>query len=279
MNEFSKELQRKIDESISFIRRGEKLALALNSKGYWVAFSGGKDSQVLLDLVKWAGVKYKAVYNVTTNDPPENVYFIRREYAEVEFLLPKKSFFKMVEEKGLPTMMRRYCCERLKEHTGDGYVVLTGIRADESRKRSAYGAVMVRSRRKEHVERKEGYTLEGIMRAEHRCIKGKDKVMLYPLLEWTENDVWEYIKERNIPVNPCYELVERVGCMFCPFSTGGAIKKYEKLYPKYVELLLKSLQKYINKVGGTGYFDKAEDYYEWWKSKKSIKQWINSDGR
>lgn len=68
----------KIDDSIRLIRKGEKLALALNPEdGYFVGFSGGKDSQVLLDLVKRAGVKYKAHYNVTTIDPPENVRFIR----------------------------------------------------------------------------------------------------------------------------------------------------------------------------------------------------------
>lgn len=82
-----KTLQDKISDSIALIRKAERLALALNpERGFHVAFSGGKDSQVLLELVKMAGVKYRAVYNVTTNDPPENVYFIRKHYPEVVFV-------------------------------------------------------------------------------------------------------------------------------------------------------------------------------------------------
>lgn len=274
MNGIDFRLAKKVENSISLLKRAEKLALALNPEGYWVAFSGGKDSQVLLDLVKKAGVKYRAVYNVTTNDPPMNVYFIRENYPEVEFLLPKQSFFKMIESKGLPTMQRRYCCERLKEVTGAGYLVLTGVRAEESKKRAAYDEITVRSRRKEHVERKEGYTLEGIMQAEHKCIKGKDKVMLYPILEWSTEEIWRYIELRKLPVNPLYEMVGRVGCMFCPFSTGHAMDKYEKIYPKFKELLLKSLQKYIDKAEGTAYFATAEEYYRWWKTKRSLKQYM-----
>ena len=128
-------LQDKIEKSIRLIQRGENLALALNpTDGYFVGFSGGKDSQALLQLVKMAGVRYKAYYSVTTNDPPPNVYFIRQHYPEVTFLHPKRNFFKLVEQKGLPTMGRRYCCDILKEVAGVGNVVLTGVRAEERKK-------------------------------------------------------------------------------------------------------------------------------------------------
>ena len=65
----------KIEYSLNLIKKAEKLALKLSDKGFYVGFSGGKDSQVALDLVKRAGVKFEAYYNVTTIDPPENVYF------------------------------------------------------------------------------------------------------------------------------------------------------------------------------------------------------------
>ena len=261
----------KVEYSIDLIRRGEKLALALNPQdGYFVGFSGGKDSQALLQLVKMAGVRYKAYYSVTTNDPPANVYFIRQHYPDVVFLHPKENFFKLVEKKGLPTMLHRFCCASLKEDAGVGCAVLTGVRAEESRKRAAYDEVKVFSNRKEHREHTHSRTIEEIEENEHRCIKGKDKLMIYPLLRWTESDVWKFLHEQELPINPCYKQTGRVGCMFCPFSSKKQIDYYETQYPKYKEHLLKSLTGLgglYNKYG----LESPEQVYEWWKSKQSLK--------
>ncbi len=263
-------LQEKIDESIALIRKGEKLSLMLNEEeGYFVGFSGGKDSQVLLSLVKMAGVKYHAYYNVTTNDPPENVRFIRENYPEVKFIHPKETFLKLIEKKGMPTMMHRFCCQQLKEGGGVGCVVLTGVRAEESSKRAKYEEVKVYSRRKEHADRHK-VTIEKMVENEHRCIQGKDKVMVYPILHWTEKEIWQFIEENNLPVNPCYKQSGRVGCMFCPFATKKQIEMYEEKYPKYKENVIGALKKYWEKAN-EHYFEKPEQYYEWWKSKKSAK--------
>ena len=83
--------------------------------GVYVSFSGGKDSQVVLELVKMARVKYRAVYNVTTNDPADNVRFIKSKYPDVEFSVPKESLLQMIQRKGVPTMFNRWCCAILKE--------------------------------------------------------------------------------------------------------------------------------------------------------------------
>lgn len=266
-------LQDKIDYSIELIRKGERLALALNPQnGYFLGFSGGKDSQALLQLVKMAGVRYKAYYNVTTNDPPINVYFIRQHYPEVVFLHPQANFFKLVEKSGLPMMNRRFCCQRLKEGAGAGCAVLTGVRAEESRKRAAYDEVAVRSRRKEHREHTHTRTIEDIEEHEHRCIKGKDKLMIYPLLRWTESDVWQFLHEQGLPTNPCYMQTGRVGCMFCPFSTKRQIDYYERLYPRFKERLLHSLMVFWLRFEEHE-LESPEDYYEWWKSKKTLKEY------
>lgn len=97
-----------------------------------------------------------------------------------------------------------------------------------------------------------------------------DKIMVSPILDWTTEEVWQFIKDNNLPINPCYEKDGRVGCMICPFAKRQQIEEYEKQYPKIKKTILKALQKYLNKKGGSRKFDSAEEYYEWWKSKKSV---------
>lgn len=266
-------LERKIAETLDILKRGEDTALALNpTDGYYLAFSGGKDSQVLYSLAQLSGVKFKAYYSVTSIDPPDNVYFIREHYPDVKFVHHKENFFKLVEKKGLPTIRTRYCCERLKENLGAGNVVLTGVRAEESKRRSSYAAIEIFSRRKEHIGKPRERTFEQIERQEFQCIKGKDKLMVRPILNWTEAEVWEYIQRYKLPVNPCYAKVGRVGCMFCPFSNRERMEDYEKRYPGFRRELIRALSAFWNKSK----FHKLltpEEYYDSWKSKRSVKKY------
>jgi phosphoadenosine phosphosulfate reductase len=266
----------KEEASIELIRRGEKLALSMNPEDYFVGFSRGKDSQVLLELVKRAGVKYKAYYSVTTNDPPENVYFIRKYYPEVIFLHPKENFFKLVERKGLPIMFKRFCCSELKEKGGIGSACLMGVRKEESAKRAKYNDVAIISRRKEHQDRNKKRTIEEIKEHEHKCIKGKDKLVIRPILDWTTEEIWQFIAENNLPKNPCYNKIGRVGCMFCPFSSKKQIEYYCKKYPRYKRNLIKALEIFMLKCEGDRFWSNAEEYFEWWKSKKNVKEYMAS---
>lgn len=223
-------LQEKIDHSIALIRKSEKLALTMQpDEGFHVGFSGGKDSQVVLELVKMEGVKYRAVYNVTTNDPADNVRFIKHHYPDVEFSIPEKSYFQLIAQKGVPTMFNRWCCALFKETAGVGCVVLTGVRKEESRKRAAYEEVGKWSRQK---DKKESVDLDKMEANEFRCVGGKDKFMVYPILEWTEKDVWDFIAMRGLPVNPCYKTHKRVGCVFCPFARPKDIRAYCETHPQ-----------------------------------------------
>lgn len=259
-----------METSINRIKEGEKLALALNPQGgYFVSFSGGKDSQVVLELCRLAGVRYRAFYIVTGNDAPANIYFIREYYPEVEFLHPKKNFFRLVEDKGLPTVMRRYCCERLKEHHGAGNVVLTGVRWEESRKRAQYSPLMVRSRRKEWEGRDKSIAITDIEPTEHRCIKGQDKIMFYPIIDWLEADVWHFLKSGNYPINPLYDKVGRVGCMFCPFSNAKQMEWYASVYPGFERLLVRSLGRFWEKSERHA-VETPEEYYCLWRQKKKV---------
>ena len=265
-------LQSKIDKAIEFIKHGEKLALAMNADGYFVAFSGGKDSQVLLWLAQQAGVKYRAFYAVTTNDPPQNVQFIRQFYPEVIFIHPKENFYKLVAKKGLPTMRTRFCCRVLKETAGIGYATLVGVRKDESSKRRGYRDVDVISRRKEHQDKERVYSVDEIVATEHKCIKGKDKLILRPILDFTESEVWEVIYANNLPVNPCYKTANRVGCIFCPFAPKKQILEYCKKYPRAKAKIIDSIQQCQTKMQKCKF--SPDEYFDWWLTKKSVKQYM-----
>lgn len=266
-------LPKKIADTITLLQQGEKAALALDPEGYYLAFSGGKDSQVMLSLTKLAGVKYHAYYSVTSNDPPENVYFIRKFYPEVTFVHPKRNFFSMVSDYGLPMMNKRYCCSRLKEGLGSGRAVLTGVRSEESRKRSSYAQIEIFSRRKEHQGKRRDRSFDELAENEVQCIKGKDRLMIRPMLNWTSDEIWEYIYTNKLPVNPCYKKVGRVGCMFCPFATSKQIDMYSKEYTGFYNLLMSSVTKWWMK-SEDHILDSPEDYYLWWKSKKNLNSYI-----
>lgn len=92
-------LSKKISDSIGLIQKMESIALRYSEEGFHVAFSGGKDSQVLLRLVQLAGVKYKAHMQVTTLDPPKLMKFVRRVYPDVELHYPAINFFDLIVKK------------------------------------------------------------------------------------------------------------------------------------------------------------------------------------
>jgi phosphoadenosine phosphosulfate reductase len=190
-------------------------------EGYWLAFSGGKDSVVLYDLAVRSGVKFDAHYNLTTIDPPELVQFIKREYPHVAVEKPKHSFWWYVRHNyGLPFRTVRWCCRELKERGGQGRKVLSGVRAEESNKRAGYGIVTP-------------------------CQKAdaKGKVMVSPILHWKTTDVWGYIHARQIPYCCLYDQGwKRIGCVLCPNNTQAETDRAVERYPKLFAGLLKAMR-------------------------------------
>lgn len=143
----SKGLRQKMEYSITLLQKAERLALAYDSRGgYFLAFSGGKDSQALLHIAQLAGVKYTGHMNLTSVDPPEVIRFVKQNYPEVELTKPKASIYHIAVEKGLlPTQRVRWCCNEYKENAGAGKVTLIGIRHQESTRRSKRNEVEISS--------------------------------------------------------------------------------------------------------------------------------------
>lgn len=117
-------------------------------EGYFLAFSGGKDSQCIYHLAKMAGVKFDAHYSVTSVDPPELIRFIKEYYPDVKREIPHDkdgkpiTMWNLIPRKHIPpTRYVRYCCKELKECNGKERVVLTGVRWAESHKRKETSGV------------------------------------------------------------------------------------------------------------------------------------------
>ena len=184
--------------------------------GFWLSFSGGKDSCVILALAKMAGVKFTGYYNVTTIDPPELVRFIIEQHPEIVRIHPKESFFSLVKRKGfLPTRDRRYCCEILKERSAAGFCQILGIRKCESKRREKKWPSNTMQFKSTHQANAKD--IDEMQATKFQCVGGKDTIKINPILDWTDSDVWSFIKKHNIAYCKLYdEGKTRLGCLFCP---------------------------------------------------------------
>lgn len=229
-------LQDKIQQAILFLQQAERLALRMQpNHGFWLCFSGGKDSQVIYKLAQLADVKFTAYYNVTTIDPPELVRFIIEKYPDVVRIHPKKTFLRLVKEKGiLPTRQKRFCCEQLKETSATGFCAITGVRASESARRKRQAAP-VKLQNKKGTQKKD---FEEMKKVDFQCVGGQDKILINPIMDWSEKDVWDFIKLYNLEYCKLYdEGFKRIGCLFCPMATKRERERERKRERKRERIL------------------------------------------
>ena len=223
------ELEKKIERSIKLLR-----SIPTDKGQITLAYSGGKDSDVILELAKMAGIPFKAVYHSTTIDPPGTIRHV--EENGVEISRPKDPFFKLMQKNGYPSRFARYCCRLLKERY-DSDIVIQGIRASESKARA--------DRYKEPEQ--------------CRVYDKKHKSRVYmPILQWTDEDVREFVTERGVKCHPLYykegqfDVTQRLGCIGCPLQYSGKRIKQFKQYPQYVRLYIKNAQKWYDAHKGNG---------------------------
>lgn len=268
----------KVRIAIERIQSFEYAAKQLHENGYYVAISGGKDSSTIQQLCIISGVKCEFVHNHTTVDHPETVKFMHKEKERIQKLgykfsisYPKNSkgerisMWSEIAKKGFPTRITRWCCELFKEHGGENRFVITGIRWAESNKRKSRGIYETFSRKKENrvilnndndIKRK----------LTENCIK-QGKMLLNPIIDWEDDDIWEFIKRYDLPYNPLYDKGHRrVGCIGCPcrnnyneLESNPALKKmYFNAGKKFLE------QRVENGKENNGAWSTPETYYLWW---------------
>ena len=216
-------LQRKVDRAIKLIQ-----SAGADGSVVEVAYSGGKDSDVILELTRMADIEHRAIYRNTTIDPPGTIAHVREN--DVEILQPKKSFFQLIADNGFPNRFMRFCCRYLKEYKVLDKCIM-GVRKAESTKRAARYSEPTECRfygsKKEHVE------------------------AFYPILDWTDDDVVAFIEERGIKIHSLYyredgtiDPKRRLGCMCCPLAFYKKRIEQFKQHPNMVKAYIRNGQKF-----------------------------------
>lgn len=270
----NKAFEKKLNHSIELLRKAERIALKYDrDDGFYLAFSGGKDSQALYHVAKMAGVKFKAHMSLTSVDPPQVIRFVKNVYPDVVLHKPKMSIYQRAVERGiLPTMRVRWCCADFKESAGAGKVTLIGIRKEESARRAKRHEVEVSDRKfggnleefeawsKTQIEKQQNKSKRKINEDEFsvkadnevRCINGKDSILISPIFDWSEKDVWYFLNEvAKVPHCSLYdEGFTRIGCILCPMSQYKQKLKEMQRYPHVKRNWIKAIKAIRNGGGG-----------------------------
>ena len=272
----SEGLRKKMLHSVELLQKAEKIALNYDAEnGYYLAFSGGKDSQALFHMTQLAGVKFKAHMNLTSVDPPEVIRFVKKNYPEVELIKPGKSIFQhTVEKQILPTMRVRWCCAEYKEMAGAGKVTLIGIRKAESSRRAKRNEVEINNRKfSGDLEGLEGYRKARNAQKRGRkpknnrevtivnadgertlgCIRGQESLLISPIIEWTDDDVWNFLNTIGVAHCELYDQgFNRIGCIGCPMSPAKQKIIENKRWPHVKRNWIKAIKaiRAIPTVGG-----------------------------
>jgi len=250
----SRPLEEKIKQALDWILEYQDSALELSPKGYYVAFSGGKDSIVLERLFSMAGVKYHSWYNNTTIDPPELIYFIKKYYPEVKWNNPDMPLMQRMVKKtcGPPTRLARWCCTIYKEQGGLEYFRAIGVRGEESTRRKTNWTFL-------NSDRKTGNPI------------------LCPLYYWREIDIWQFIYKNKMPYCELYDQgFKRLGCVGCPMGGPKQVKYEFQRWPRYEKLWKRAFAAYWSRWKGTltlkgekrwiEKFQSVDELWEWWIS-------------
>lgn len=269
--------------AIERLKTASGFSLKLYKVPLLIAYSGGKDSDVLLHLAEKSGIPFEVLHSLTTADAPETVYHVRDTFRRLEEKGIKCEVDKHIKPDGTrttmwnliprklipPTRLVRYCCAELKEGGGKGRFIATGVRWAESAKRKDRGVLEVL-----HSDKSKRLTLmndndDSRMLMENCQLKGKRVVN--PIIDWTDADVLGYADSEKICMNPLYACGwKRVGCIGCPMAGKHRYTEFAR-YPKFQQAYIAAFDRMLaererrgKNIEGTRWGKTGVDVFHWW---------------
>lgn len=265
----------------------ERLKAFEPDDGYYLCYSGGKDSDCIRILADLAGVKHDIVNNHTTVDAPETVRYIRSipnikiDYPHYKDGTPK-TMWNLIVKKGMPpTRLVRYCCAELKEQGGKGRLKVTGVRWAESYKRSeSAGVVKIIESPKTNqkiaddiganysITKQKGLVMnmdnDNNRRMVEQCYR-TSSTMINPIVDWSDEDVWDFLHSYGCESNPLYQCgFKRIGCIGCPMAGKHRYEEFAR-YPKYKQMYINAFDRML-KIRNTPFKEAktGEEVFKWW---------------
>ncbi len=281
-------MDEKIETAIKRLQTASDMSLKIYKQPLIITTSGGKDSSVCVELAQMAKIPFEVQHNHTTADAPETVYFVRSEFQRLElgggvkctinypyYKGERTSMWDLIPKRvSPPTRLFRYCCEVLKEGGGAGRFIATGIRWEESNKRKNRATYEVAS--KERIMLNNDNDEKRML---FETCQMKAKRVVNPIIDWTEEDVWNFLHDRKVSVNPLYCEQSRVGCIGCPMAGKAREKQFER-WPKYKDMYMRAFAKMLEVRKERGLkttWNTAEEVYDWWMEKKITPGQMNFD--
>ncbi len=276
-------------KAIERIKMASEMSLHHYRKPLICTYSGGKDSDVMLELFIRSGIPFEVHNNHTTADAPETVRHIRKKFqrleehgikCEIEMPMYKgkrTSMWQLIPIKlSPPTRTKRYCCQILKETGCKNRYIATGVRWDESAARQERQEFEKIGRTKKQKEKFTKVMLMNDNDAKRRmselCMQ-QNKMIVNPIIDWKHIDIWEYITSEKIEVCSLYEMgYDRVGCIGCPMAGKKRYKEFFD-FPKYKQMYLNAFErmlKELDRKGKSHTWETPEDVYRWWLEDETI---------
>lgn len=282
----------KVERSLQQMQLASAMSRRYYDSPLLLCYSGGKDSDVLIELARMSGIEFEVQHSRTTADAPETMYHIRDVFRRLQadgvtcfYNNPRyqgkpTSMWSLIPLKQMPpTRLVRYCCKVLKETGGKGRAIATGVRRSESYARSqrAFANNFSRARPATLDFEDAASLFEDADKAiEHddnfiRSCRMRGRTSFQPIIEWLDSDVWQFIDERGIEINPLYfEGFKRVGCIGCPLAGRSEREREFDRWPKYKAAYLRAFDKMLRHRVSCGLdtqWTSSEQVFDWWMSR------------